>query len=76
MDLTPVYYKTREDRVKLYKTESPNGFYILQNETNRKYAVAIDIENSGYTYSETDEKIKKDEETPNEATSNDGSVLR
>lgn len=77
MNLTPVYYKTCEDGVKLYKTESPNGYYILQNETNRKYAVAIDVENSGYTYSETNEKIKKDEDTQNEATSaDDSSVLR
>ena len=59
-------FRTREDGVKLYKTESPNGYYILQNETNRKYEVAIDVENSGYTYSETDEKIKKDEDTQNE----------
>lgn len=77
MNLTPAYYRTREDGVKLYKIESPNGFYILQNETNRKYAVAIDVENSGYTYSETNEKIKKDEGTQDEATStDDGSILR
>ena len=64
--VTRNYFRTREDGVKLYKTESPNGYYILQNETNRKYEVAIDVENSGYTYSETDEKIKKDEDTQNE----------
>ena len=75
MNIEPVYYRTREDRVKLFKFESPNGFYIVQNETNRKYTVAIDVENAGYTYSETDEKIKKDEEI-SDGTADDDSVLR
>jgi hypothetical protein len=75
--VTRNYFRTREDGVKLYKTESDSGFYILQNETNRKYEVAIDVENSGYTYSETDEKIKKDEESSDEESStDDDSVLR
>ncbi len=29
------------------------GYYIKQNETNRLYDVAIDVENAPYTYSET-----------------------
>lgn len=40
----------------LIKTYSDAGKYILQNETNVKYAEAIDIPNH-YTYTETDEDI-------------------
>ena len=40
----------------------PRGFYILQNETQVKYAEAIDVENAPYTYSETDEKIEQGDE--------------
>ena len=40
------------------QTPIPRGFYILQNETQAKYAEAIDVENAPYTYSETDEKIE------------------
>ena len=56
------FFKEREDGVKLYRTYSDANMMILQNETGIKYAEAIDIENSGYTYSETDEPI----EEPNE----------
>lgn len=70
------YLRTREDGVNLYKTESNDGFYILQNETGIKYTVAIDVETANYTYSETDEKIEKDEEAQDETTSNDDSILR
>lgn len=51
------YYRTREDGVKLYKTHSDGGYFILQNETGHKYAEAIDVEFKNYTYSETDELI-------------------
>ena len=53
------YYKKRKDGVKLYKTYSDADMLILQNETGIKYNEAIDIENSGYTYSETDQPIDK-----------------
>ena len=48
------FYKTREDGVKLYRTYSNANKMILQNETILRYAEAVDVENSGYTYSETD----------------------
>lgn len=51
-------FMTRKDGVKLYKTYSDEDFYIIQNETGRKYMAAIDVENAEYTYSESDEKIK------------------
>ena len=58
------YYRTRSDGVKLYKSYSDAGFYILQNETQRKYDVAIDVETAPYTYTETDEPIEVPEEEP------------
>lgn len=52
------FYTTRTDGVKLFRTYSDNGKMMLQNETGIKYAEAIDVENSGYTYSETDEDVE------------------
>lgn len=52
------FYSTREDGVNLYRTYSNEGFYILQNETQREYEEAIDVENAPYTYSETDKPIE------------------
>ena len=57
------FYLTREDGVKLYKTYSDKGYYILQVETNLKYNEAIDVENTPYTYSETNELIEVIEES-------------
>ena len=51
------FFEEREDGVKLYRTYSDANMMILQNETGIKYDEAIDVENSGYTYSETDEPI-------------------
>ena len=56
------FFKTREDGVNLYRTYSDQGFRIKQNETNRIYDEAIDVENATYTYSETDELIPTQEE--------------
>lgn len=61
------YYRTRNDGVKLYKSYSDAGFYILQNETQRKYDAAIDVETAPYTYTETDEPIEVPEEEPVES---------
>lgn len=55
-------FMTRKDGVKLYKTYSDEGFYIIQNETKYKYVAAIDVEDAPYTYSESDEKIELPEE--------------
>jgi len=52
------YYTTRSDGVKLYRTYSGSNMKIKQNETGIVYSEAIDVENSGYTYSETDEPIE------------------
>lgn len=62
------YYGTRQDGVKLYKTYSDEGKYILQTDTGIIYAEAIDIENAPHEYDETQEVIesvhdKRDVET-------------
>ncbi len=51
------FYEMRYDGVRLYRTYSDAGYFILQNETGVKYAEAIDVEFKDYTYSETDELI-------------------
>lgn len=48
------YFKTRNDGVRLYRTYSDEGYLILQVETGIQYEEAIDIENTSYTYKETD----------------------
>lgn len=53
------FYRTRNDGVNLFRNYSNEGKYILQNETQVKYAEAIDVEDAPYTYSETDEKIEE-----------------
>ena len=53
------FYKTRKDGVNLFRTYSNEDFFILQNETQTKYTEAIDVENTPYTYAETDEKTKE-----------------
>ena len=52
--ITTEFYATRDDGVKLYLTYSDAGVKILQNETDLVYDDVIDVENAGYTYSETD----------------------
>ena len=68
------YFNTRNDGVILVKTYSTENKYIKQLETNLEYDIAIDIgilENGiykpkNYTYEETDELIKEDEDTLSE----------
>lgn len=50
-------YKIRADGVKLIRTYSDEGKYIIQNETGIVYSEAIDIETAPYTYSESDEEL-------------------
>lgn len=61
------FYITREDGVNLYRTYSDKNVYIEQEQTKNKYATAIDIEDSIYTYIETDIEIEepKPPEPPN-----------
>ena len=51
------FYITRKDGVNLYKTYSDKGVYIIKQGTDEKYDEAIDVENTNYTYEETEEII-------------------
>ena len=53
-----VYYKTRDDGVNLNRTYSDNDVMINKDVTDELYAEAIDVEDSGYTYTETDIPIE------------------
>jgi hypothetical protein len=55
------FFKTREDGVNLYRTFSDKNLYIKQLETGNIYEEAIDIEDSTFTYEETDEPISTNE---------------
>lgn len=52
------HFRTREDGIELYITYSDSDKMILQNETGVLYDKAIDVENSAYTYTETDNDIQ------------------
>lgn len=59
------YFDTRSDGVILVKTYSDSNKYILQNETNYEYDIAIDVgikknniyEPIYYSYIETDKEL-------------------
>ena len=59
MIVTELLY--RENEEPLVKHYSDQGFYILQNETGIIYPEAIDIQNSVYTYTETDIPIEQEQ---------------
>lgn len=65
MAIITKYYKTRTDGVKLYRTYSDDGKYIIR-EDGTIYEEAIDVENSGHTYTEGD-LLPDDEITAEEA---------
>ena len=54
------FYMTRSDGVNLYRTYSDINHYIEQVDTNIRYTEAVDIENSGHTYQETDIPIEEE----------------
>lgn len=47
------FYMTRPDGVNLYRTYSDQGRELIRND-GAVYGEAIDVENSGYTYTEGD----------------------
>lgn len=60
------FYGTRPDGVNLYRTYSDDGHRIVQTDTGAIYDEAVDIENSGHVYAESEEMIE-DELTDSEA---------
>ena len=55
------FYIKREDGINLYRTYSDKNFKIKQVETGVIYDEAVDVEDSTYTYIETEEKIEEEE---------------
>lgn len=55
-------YYTRPDGINLYKTYSDENYYIEQEQTGIKYKSAIDVENTLYTYIETNIPIPEHKE--------------
>lgn len=53
------YFMTRSDGVNLIRTYSDEDRKLIQNETGIIYDEAIDIEDSPYTYKESDEFIER-----------------
>ena len=53
------FYKERQDGVKLYRTYSDSDMMIQKDGTEEIYSEAIDIENSGYSYIETNIPIER-----------------
>ena len=54
------FYMERTDGVKLYRTYSDRNMMIQKDGTDETYSEAIDVENSGFTYTETDIPIEGD----------------
>lgn len=48
------FYMERKDGVKLYRTYSDRNMMIQKDGTDETYSEAIDVENGGFTYTETD----------------------
>ena len=61
------FYITRKDGVSLYRTYSDAHYRIRKVGTDEVYAEAIDVEDSPYTYEETEEPVPKEELTDAEA---------
>ena len=56
------FYMTRPDGVILYRTYSDLGRTIIRND-GVEYGEAVDVENSGYTYTEGDYPVEDITET-------------
>lgn len=54
------FYRTRKDKVNLYKIYSTEKLCIQKIGTDEIYEEAIDIENAPYEYQETNIKIEEE----------------
>ena len=64
------FYMTRSDGVSLYRTYSDQGRMLIRND-GVEYGEAVDVENSGYTYTEGDYPAEDMTETEAKAMSYD-----
>lgn len=53
--------------VRMVRTYSDTGYRVKQDQTNIVYDEAVDNENSGYTYTETEERAEGEELEAQEA---------
>lgn len=60
------FYMTRSDGVNLYRTYSDQGRMLIRND-GVEYGEAVDVENSGYTYTEGDYSEVVEDMTETEA---------
>ena len=60
------FYKQRDDGVNLYRTFSDADMMIRKVGTEEMYSEAIDVENSGFEYVETDIPIDEQTDEPTE----------
>jgi len=51
------FFGERSDGVKLYRTFSDDGKFIVQTETGAILEDAVDVEDATYTYAESEEAI-------------------
>jgi len=56
------FFRKREDGVDLYRTYSDANVMIRKTGTEEIYSEAIDVENSGFSYTETDIPIEEESE--------------
>ena len=59
------FYRTRKDEVNLYRTYSDANVMIQKVGTDEVYAEAIDVEDSGFEYAETDIPIEDEIDVSN-----------
>lgn len=64
------FYMTRSDEVNLYRTYSDQGRMLIRND-GVEYGEAVDVENSGYTYTEGDYPVEDMTETEAKALAYD-----
>lgn len=53
------FFGERSDGVKLYRTFSDDGKFIIQTETGAILEDAVDVEDATYTYAESEETIPR-----------------
>lgn len=61
------FYRKRLDGINLIRSYSDRNMKIIQDQTGNIYDEAIDVENSGYSYTETDIPIESPEISDTEA---------
>ena len=64
------FYMTRSDGMNLYRTYSDQGRMLIRND-GVEYGEAVDVENSGYTYTEGDYPVEGMTETEAKALAYD-----